>query len=269
MNGKSIYIYAIVVVVAVTSVIAMVSMHQGITNEAKAEYDANTDVNTIVREVTVIGLASKSVRPDKVTLAFSVETEDAKISNAIKKNAMNVSNVIEVLKSLGISDEQMSTSRYSVNPVYSQDQVGDITCSHYYPPREECLIGYRATYILTISMDAGTDIGRVIDAVAESDVIRITGIGYSLSEELRKSVREELMSKAVEDAKNNAEKLLIPLGESVGKVKNIRHSYYYEPFHLTPNFAPVYAGQATQIYLESQQINVSVEVTFLIEGRGQ
>ncbi len=169
---------------------------------------------------------------------------------------------------MGISDEQMSTSHYSVNPVYSQDQVGDTTCSYYYPPREECLIGYRATYILTISMDADTDIGSVIDSVAESDVIRITGIGYSLSEELRKSVREELIGEAVEDAKNNAEKLLIPLGESVGKVKNIRHSYYNEPYFYPPNFAPVYAGQATQIYLESQQISVSVEVTFLIREEG-
>ncbi len=98
MSGKSIYIYAIAAVVAVTSVIAMVSMQQGITNEVEAQYDVNTDVNTIAREVTVIGLASKSVRPDKVTLAVSVETEDTKISDAIKKNAMNVSNVIEVLK---------------------------------------------------------------------------------------------------------------------------------------------------------------------------
>jgi len=91
---------------------------------------------------------------------------------------------------LGISDEQITTSHYSVNPVYSQDKVGDIECSYFYP-REECLIGYRATHILTVSMDIGTDIGRVIDAIGESDVTRIRGIGYILSEELRKSIRED------------------------------------------------------------------------------
>ncbi len=269
MNGKSIYIYAIAAVVAVTSVMAMVSVQQGITNEVKAQYDVNTDANTIVREVTVIGLASKSVRPDKVTLALDIETEDSKISDAIKKNAVNVNNVVEVLKSLGISDEQITTPHYSVNPVYSQDKVGDIECSYFYPPREECLIGYRATYILTVSTDTGTDVGRIIDAVGESDVTRIRGIGYTLSEELRNTVREELMGKAVEDAKSNAERLLIPLGESVGKVKNIRHSYYHEPYFYPPSFAPVYAGRATDIYIESQQINVSVEVTFFIEEKGQ
>jgi uncharacterized protein YggE len=260
---KSIYIYAVIIAVGVS--VALAFMQQGVTNEAKAQYN-NSNINA--REVTVTGFASRVIKPDKVVLTLTVENEDAKISDAIKNNATSVSKVIEVLKSLGINDEQITTSQYSVNPVYSLEQVGDIECSHYTPPRKECLVGYRATYVLTITMDSDANIGKVVDAVSEAGVTSITGIGFTLSEELHKSVMDELIKDAVEDAKSKAEKLLMPLGESIGKVKSIRYypGYYY-PYFSAPQFAPLYAGLATPIYVETKQIDVSVEVTFLIEGQ--
>jgi uncharacterized protein YggE len=259
---KSIYIYAVIIAVGVS--VALAFMQQGVTNEAKAQYN-NSNINS--REVTVTGFASRVIKPDKVVLTLTVENEDAKISDAIKNNATSVSKVIEVLKSLGINDEQITTSQYSVNPVYSLERVGDIECSHYAPPRKECLVGYRATYVLTITMDSDANIGKVVDAVSEAGVTSITGIGFTLSEELRKSVMDELIKDAVEDAKSKAEKLLMPLGESIGKVKSMRYySDYYYPYFSAPRFTPLYAGLATPIYVETEQINVSVEVTFLIEG---
>jgi uncharacterized protein len=260
---KSIYIYAVIIAVGVS--VALAFMQQGVTNEAKAQYNNNSNINS--REVTVTGFASRVIKPDKVVLTLTVENEDAKISDAIKNNATSVSKVIEVLKSLGINDEHIATSQYSVNPVYSLERVGDIECSHYTPPRKECLVGYRATYVLTITMDSDANIGKVVDAVSEAGVTSITGIGFTLSEELRKSVMDELIKDAVEDAKSKAEKLLMPLGESIGKVKSMRYySDYYYPYFSAPRFTPLYAGQATPIYVETKQINVSVEVTFLIEG---
>ncbi len=260
---KNIYIYAVVIAVGVSAVLAF--MQQGITNETKAEDNINN--NIVAREVTVTGSASRVIKPDKVVLTLTVENEDTKISDAIKNNATSVSKVIEVLKSLSINDEQITTSYYSVNPVYSLERVGDIECSHYTPPRTECLVGYRATYVLTITMDSDANIGNVVDAVSETGVTSITGIGFVLSEELRKSIIDELIKDAVEDAKNKAEKLLTPLGESIGKVKSMRYySDYYYPYFYAPQFTTLYAGQATPIYVETKQVNVSVEVTFLIEG---
>ncbi len=219
---------------------------------AEAQIDGNSiSNNNITREISVTGEARKLVDPDKVALNLGVETQAKTASEAARMNSEIMNKVIDAVTASGVEKEQIGTNYYAISPVYNQEGV---------------LTGYKATNSLVITLNADADIGRVIDAAVSAGANQVYSVNFFLSQEMQSSIVNELMEHAVIDAKNKAEKILAPLGAKLGDVKNVSmYSYYNPPMH--------YAGPAlyassnyTVVLPQKQEVFVSVNVTFLIEG---
>jgi uncharacterized protein YggE len=116
-------------------------------------------------EVSTSGTATVSVNPDKVSVTIGVETRGETAKEAAEANAELMNKVIAALKGLGIADDQISTSWYSVNPVYEWRSP---PCIEIYPQPPECapkseITGYSASNSVTVTLDADEDAGKVID----------------------------------------------------------------------------------------------------------
>ncbi len=267
MKRSKYYIFAGLGVIAILTVaLALSTPLQGKESISIAEAQQSSNNGSITREISVTGIASKMIRPDKAVLNIGVETQAKTASEAASMNSDIMNKVVSALNALGVDKEKISTNYYSIYPVYEQKQREDIVCIEIYPPPPECiaqvLVGYKAVNSLTIKVNADADIGRIIDSSIAAGANQVYGVNFYVSQEMQNSIVNELIEQATIDAKNKAERALTPLGEKVGKVKSISIGYYPIPiYNRTLSDAEYY----TPIFLEQQQVSVSVYVTFLIE----
>jgi uncharacterized protein YggE len=232
---------------------------------AKAQQSSNND--NITREISVTGIASKIIKPDKAVLNIGVETQAKTIAEAASMNSDIMNKVVSALNALGVDKDKISTNYYSIYPVYEQKQREDIACIQIYPPPPECiaqvLVGYKVVNSLTITVNADADIGRIIDSSIAAGANQFYGVSFYVSQEMQNSIVNELIEQAAIDAKNKAERALTPLGEKVGNVKSI--SIGYSPIPIYSRVLSPAEQSSTPIFPEQQQVSVYVYVTFLIE----
>ncbi|HLE34671.1 MAG TPA: SIMPL domain-containing protein, partial [Nitrososphaerales archaeon] len=137
--------------------------------------------------ISVTGTASKDVAPDEVVINFGVETQALSAVEASQKNSATMNNIVEAVKDQGISDDEISTSRFNIWPNY--DSSGRV------------ITGYTASNIVSVKTDQIAKASQIIDAAVDAGANRVESIYFTLSGELDKQVRDELISDAVQDAK--------------------------------------------------------------------
>ena len=69
------------------------------------------------------GNAFKKISPDKVSITLGVETQEKTAKEAGAKNAELMNAIINSLKGLGLTTDEISTSYFNVYPVYEYPPV--------------------------------------------------------------------------------------------------------------------------------------------------
>ena len=248
---KSMKLLAIIAIVAI--VLGVVAA----TNLANDRTNVTIAANDTLGELSIRGSAEEKVEPDMVSLSIGVTTSDASAKVAVDENSMKVNEIINILNANGISNDEISTSYYSVYPLYSQSKV----CIEIYPPPEDCnvIIGFRVSNTLAVTTDVDKDIGRLIDLVVEAGATNINGINFFASKELVDGIKDRLIEEAVINAKNRAELALRPLNMSIVGVKSIDVDNISIPFKVYEQSA-----RATPILPSEQSIRVDVSIIFYI-----
>jgi uncharacterized protein YggE len=214
-------------------------------------------------ELFVTGSAFKKINPDKVSVTLGVETQEKTAKEAAAKNAELMNAIINNLKALGLTTNEISTSYYTIYPVYEYPPViyeKDIV------PRSESpiLIGYRVTNTITITTSASADAGSIIDAATDAGANQVQGVNYFVSEDVQRQMNRQLIEQAVLDAKAKAENALSPLNMQIVGVKSINLNDVYFPVYSYDRVALESAAAPTPILPSQQQVSASVSVTFLI-----
>lgn len=203
--------------------------------------------------ISVTGTASKDVAPDEVVINFGVETQALSAVEASQKNSATMNNIVDAVKDLGIGDDEISTSRFNIWPNY--DSSGRV------------ITGYTASNIVSVNTDQIAKASQIIDAAVDAGANRVESVYFTLSSELDKQVRDELIADAVNDAKMKAEKALAPLDKQIIGVKSVALSEFGIPPPILPFDMMVKRaeGAATPIFEAEQQVSTSVSVIFLID----
>ncbi|MEM2909560.1 MAG: SIMPL domain-containing protein [Nitrososphaerota archaeon] len=197
--------------------------------------------------ITVIGSARTYVMPDVFTATLGVETMAKTVADAATENARVMNEIISALKVIGLTDKEISTSMYTIYPVY--DEFG------------KDIIGFRVVNMLTVTTDKLNMAGKIVDESVKAGANRIYGLNFYLSEQKAKQLRLELMESALEDAKAKADALLGPLGLRIIRVKTASIIEGYEPI---PVYKAEYMGVETPIVPGVTSVSVSVQVTYVI-----
>jgi uncharacterized protein YggE len=213
--------------------------------------------------VSTSGTATVKVDPDKVTVTIGVETQGMTAEEAATKNAELVQKVIAALKGLGIADDQISTSWYSLFPIYEYKSP---PCIEIYPQPPECaprseITGYRASNSLSVTLDADQDVGRVIDAAVAAGANNVSGAYFFVSEERQQEIRDGLIEKAIQNARSRADRAADAVSMEIAGVKSIHLNDVYFPVFYK-DVAQEASGASTQILPGQQQVSMTVQVTF-------
>jgi|LWDU01.1.fsa_nt_gi uncharacterized protein YggE len=218
--------------------------------------------DTIEHTISVTGTAQKSVEPNLLVIEFGVETNDDTAKSALNSNSDLLSNAISKLNSLGISDDDLSTSRFTITPLYD-----------YYQDKETGrhtseLIGYQVTNLLTVKTEKLDLAADILDSVVSSGVNKVNSVSFTVSPQYYSTVKDSLIEDAIQNAKSKAENALSPLDQKIIGVQSITLDDFAVPT-FTPMmraFAEDVSFGSTPVFSSDITISTSAKIVFLISN---
>jgi uncharacterized protein YggE len=210
--------------------------------------------------ILTTGEAQVRVAPDRATILIGVQTRGATAALAGASNARIQKAILDTLRAMGLTADQLATQNYSVNPDMQ------------YPPSggPGKVVGYSVSNVVRVELKKIEQVGSVVDASLAKGANQINSIQFSAS--TAAEARRTAMADAVKDARADAETLARAAGGSVGAVIEISSSA--PP--IRPMFAEVAmrsaakAEVATPIEAGEQTISATVSVIWqFIPGAGR
>ena len=210
--------------------------------------------------ISVTGTASASSESDTLIVVLGVESEAKTANESLSKNSNSLNSVISSLTGTGISEDDIQTSNFRIYPLYDFSDSKD----------KQILIGYRVSNMLSIQTDKIDSAGNIIDAAVSSGANRVDNVSFQLSDEKSQKISDDLISNAILDATQKAEKALVPLKQQIVGVKSVIIHDNVMPFYDSP-MRSSFGGMAMESSMKSapimsgdEEIRTDVSVVFYI-----
>lgn len=214
---------------------------------SSGQVSAQDDPN--VQTVTVTGHAVANQAPDMAIVQVGVVTQAGSATEAREQNAAAMARLRSALEQAGVAAGDMSTSHFSLHPVYDYGPNG----------REPRISGFQVEQVLQVKTKQVDKVGALIDAAVSAGANRISGVQFSLSDP--ESLRNRLFDNAVQDAREKAERLSAAAGMQVTRVLKIEEQAGGPiPIIRRINVEAVTAD--TVITPGDQEVSASVTVVF-------
>lgn len=173
---------------------------------ALAEAPAVADGATI----TVTGSASVTLKADYARISVGVSTKAATVEEASRQNTLTIHSVIAALRQVGVAEEDIATSSYSVYAEYDYSTGG------------QTLSGYNVTNQLTVIIRDMEHIGATLDKATAAGANNIYNIEFLSTQS--DEAQDEATVYAVQDAIRKAKLLAQAAGLELGGIKSISDS---------------------------------------------
>jgi uncharacterized protein YggE len=204
--------------------------------------------------LTVTGTGKVSYVPDRAIIQAGVSSPGKTATEAWDKNREVVRALFEALRKQGIDARDMQTTGLQLTPNYEYPKGG---------PRR--LVGYTASYNLTVKVRDLDRLGKVLDGLVESGANRNVGIRFD-SSDLDKLL-DQARLRAVQQARKKAELLASSAGAELGDVKAISEGHVPSfRMHelMLPARGETKAGDLP-IAAGEQEVSVDVTLTYALE----
>lgn len=226
--------------------------------------------------VSTSGTATTKVSPDMFSVSVSVETNGTTAQQAVSRNANLTAQVITALRGLGISENEIGTSSYTVSPIYEYiSQPMQPPCPEIYPPPPGCeprqeIVGYSASnsVTVTLSVNAGIDAGQVIDASVQAGANNVNGLYFFVSPDRQQEIRDSLIRDALASARQRANIAVEALGMTLSGVHSVDLNEVFFPIfrggleEFSTAAAPDTISSPTQILPGEQEVSTTVNIVF-------
>jgi uncharacterized protein YggE len=204
--------------------------------------------------ISVVGDGRVLTQPDVAYVNLGVDATGASFTEAQNAASTQMQSVIDTLVGLGISRDDIHTSRLSANPVYDQRNNSVIT-------------GYRATNSVQVTLRDLDQVGPTVDAVTAAGANRVDGVSFAV--ENIEAPKNQARAQAMQNARAKADQLADLAGVHVVGIKSIEESdASATPLRGTPQaMAPTAAAAAPAPPVEpgTQEVRTQVRVTFIVE----
>jgi uncharacterized protein YggE len=200
--------------------------------------------------ITTTGTGKVTYTPDIAHLSVGASSDGKTAAEAWQKNHEVVRKLFAALEKLGLRPKDMKTSNVGVTPRYLhvKDQ----------PPK---LLGYTASYTLTLTVRNLDRLGVILDQAVECGANRDVSISFGCSDP--EKLLDQARVRAVAEARKKAEIYVKGAGAALGQVQSItegtsapwRHFRYEQLVKAAP-------GDALPIAPGEQEMSVTVTVTY-------
>ncbi len=207
------------------------------------------------RVISVSGMGEVSAPPDQASISLGVISEARTAQDALRANSRAMQGVFEQMNELGIPEENIRTSNFSISPQYPPYNANNNE------PRR--IVGYQVSNTVAVLFEDIDAVGAGLDAVVASGANQLHGISFSISE--TDALMREARIAAVADARARAETLARAAGVTLGRVLSINESGFSGPQPVYMARAEMAFDSAVPIAGGQQTLTSSVSMTFEIE----
>jgi len=205
------------------------------------------------------GYATASDNPDKVTIMFSVETQDERALVSQQQNAQKTAAVRAALVAKGIAADKIETTGYNLYQVREWDS--DLSKYVY--------VGFKTTHSMKVELADISRAGDIIDAAVSAGANSVDNVYFGLSDAKMQSLRMQALKSAAEDARARGDAIASGLGVRITRVMSVNEGYTYTPSYTLYERSSDAAGagaapEPTQITPGSVQVTATVNAVFEI-----
>ena len=214
------------------------------------------------RTVSVSASGKASVVPDIATFSFSVVTEGKDVGAITNDNNTKVNAAIDAVTAMGVDKKDISTTDYSLQPVYTQPQLG-----MYGGTFVPSIAKYSLTQTVTVKIRDFSKISPIMSALPGMGINRIGSLSFTIddADAYLATARADAYQKALVKAKAIAAEN----GFSLGKVVNVSE-YQNQPYPMYSASALGMGGVAEKtvaptIEPGSKDVTLNVSVVYEIK----
>ena len=247
----------------IASIIALVSLiylsHVNISVNAQTVFAQNIGSNPINSTLSVSGMATTKVKPDKIILSLGVETTNKTADEALSSNSKLMSKTLAALKAAGVRENETSTSSFSISPNYNYSQAS-----------RGILTGFTASNSVIIESNGINRTSKWIDTAISAGANNINSIDFTLSDKKQKAITNSLITQSIDNAKEKARIAASALGLKVIGVKSINFIEFSPPTipqqqSFLAKAAPTSPNAAsTPIIPGEQEIAQNIDIVFIL-----
>jgi len=208
--------------------------------------------------ISVSGRGIVSAEPNQVEIRLGVETEDKNVSKALANNSFKMNATIEALKTLGISEDEIETSRFNIYTIRD------------YEREPEEIVGYRVTNEIVVKTSDLEKTGEIIRAAIDAGANNVRGVVFGLNETKERESKYAAINEACEDAKGKAGTIASGFGLNIVRVVEIKESsVYVTPYRAGGGYYEYAKPIPTPIAppIEPGEIEVSATIDVVYECR--
>ncbi|TZE82800.1 SIMPL domain-containing protein [Calorimonas adulescens] len=154
--------------------------------------------------ITVNGEGVIKAKPDMAYINLGVETKGKTAKEAQDSNADTMGKVIQALKGMGITENDIRTTNYNIYPEqYFDDKTNQSKIS-----------GYHVTNMVEVTVRDVDKVGSVIDATGNAGANIMYGVSFTISD--NSAYYQQALQLAAKDARSKAEGIAKGLGVNLG-----------------------------------------------------
>jgi uncharacterized protein YggE len=207
-------------------------------------------VGSASANITVTGTGKVTYTPDQAHVTVGASSDGSTAAEAWQKNAELVKKMFDALKKLGLEAKDMKTSSVGVTPRY-----------HYVKDQPPRLLGYTASYTLTLTVRDLDKVGPVLDRAVECGANRDVSIRFSVADP--EKLLDQARARAVAEARKKAQLYVQGAGAVLGQVQSISEGSFspWRDVRFEHMSKPA-QGASLPIAAGEQEMNVNVTVTY-------
>jgi uncharacterized protein YggE len=198
-------------------------------------------------QIIVTGHGETKVSPDRATIQIAVQTHAATASEAAAQNATKQQAVLSALRSLGLTNDQLSTVNYQVYPEQRYEQGKD-----------PVITGYNVTNTIVADVRRLDQVGRVIDAALAHGANLISSLQFYSSN--TQGARRTAIGSAIEAARADADAAARAAGGSLGPLLELNVTPFIQPGPRPMMMARAGLAQADATPINPGEETLSVDV---------
>ncbi len=206
--------------------------------------------------ISVTGEASISVPPDLAQLDAGVASDGKTAREASEANNTAMAKVLAAVKTAGIEDKDVQTSRLSLQPQYAPNRSGPSS-----------ITGYRASNRVTVKLHDVGKVASVIDALVGAGANDIGNVNFTVSN--ASALLDQAREKALADARRKAEIYAKAAGVTLGAPLSIAEEGAPTPVFRAKMMpaSPMAMAAPTPIAQGEETLSVSVAVSWGIKAQ--
>ncbi|MFA5392322.1 MAG: SIMPL domain-containing protein [Candidatus Paceibacterota bacterium] len=202
-------------------------------------------------------------KPDIAELNFSVVTQGEQAADVQNENNKKMQQVIDFVKKQDVSEEDIQTTNYSLNPQYDYNWCKTSSVKPYTscPPK---IIGYELTQTATIKIRDFDKINTIVGGLSQVGANQISNISFSVDNQ--EDYKNQARIEALKKIEKRAQLLSKETSLKLGKIVSVLESGVYPIYRDTMMKAESSGGAMTPAPIETgtQEITITLTVSYEI-----